>query len=761
MQQYLKDLGPDLIDRGYSIVPIKPGYKYPKGLKNWQSLKATHEDVTRWSGNGFSGGGVGVICGSVIGVDIDILDEEIADKLTAWCRANLGEAPQRIGLAPKSLLVFRTDTPFTKLTSNTYIDIFENVQRIEILGDGQQFVAYAKHPETGDPYRWVNGPGLTDLQLTDLPVISLDQANRLIQFFETIVPTDWLLKDTSKSAGTLTRDPSGDPFENLVAKVELSTDRIREMLNDIRELADDRQEWIRVGQALHHQFEGSDEGFQLFDEWSSNASSYRDGRDDPPEVKWAGFVSDASRRALSFRYVIKLRNEIVALRDSAINTVSYDSTSTINVGGNDTGGTLLDRFLARYVFVETGNLVADMAKPPQYCLSKIDEFRNQTANIRHEVPAPTQAEPDKTKIAPVSNAWLVNPDRKSAQGGAYSPYEERYYIDAWGNGWINTFYMPEFKDRDGDISVFIEHMNYLFPCDTERKWFLDWMAFNVQRPGKRSKVTPLHVSVNHGTGRGWVVELLGLLLGRWNCTKTKMDVLSGEGNAGSYQEYLNQSLLCCVEEVKESSKRYGVSDRIRDILTEDELEVNIKFGAKKTQPVHTNFFFMSNHVDALVLTKEDRRVQVLGGPKLVREQAYYDRLYAWLVPGNVGALDAWLRARDISGFDWKRCTDTPGRQRMIAGNQTPTEVAFWDFVADVDRTAITYQGAVRRVQSFMEGGDFESIVDEKQILRLLKQYAVQHSQMKIDGKPVRPWLIGSWTNPENEEIRGFLQGAFY
>lgn len=766
MNQYLKEVGPDLIDKGYSIVPIKPGYKYPKGLNDWRNVEATHSDVKRWSNNGFSGGGVGVICGRVIGVDLDILDQSIAKKLIKWCEDHLGHAPQRIGLAPKTLFVFRTNTPFSKITSKSYTDMFEDVHRIEILGKGQQFVAYAKHPDTDKPYSWVNGPGLSDFEYDDLPEITMHQAEELIDYFETIVPEDWdIVPNTNRTRGVSKDVSADDALANVIEKADISLSKIKKMLDATTAFADSRDEWIAFGQALHHQFDGNDEGLALYEEWSSHGATYGDGKDGSPSEKWKGFDSGYSRRARSFRYIIKKYNDLKELEalNNTNNSDSYDETEFEIDDEINLSGPLIDQFIERYVFVETGNMVADLTKPPQYCLSKIDEFRNRTANKRHEVPAPTQAEPDKTKLAPVSNAWLVNNDRKSAQGGAYSPFKERYFKDDWGHGWINTFHMPVFKDCSGNLDVFEEHMQYLLPCENERKWFLDWMAFNVQHPGERSKVTPLHVSNGHGVGRGWVVELMSELLGVWNCTKTKMKVLSGESNAGAFNDFLDKSLLCSVEEVKESSKRYSVADNIRDILTENSLEINIKHGSKKTQPVYTNFFFMSNHPsDALYIPEEDRRIQVLTGPKAARNMAYYDRLYKWLVPKNVGALDACLRARDITDFDWKRSTDTPGRRLMIEGNRTPTETAFWDFMNQVGRVAMTFKDINIQVQNLMEGDDFDALVDENQVQKLLKQNVTHHpSQIKIDGKPVRPWLFGLWSNPCNDEIRASIKGVSY
>ena len=50
-------------------------------------------------------------------------------------------------------------------------------------------------------------------------------------------------------------------------------------------------------------------------------------------------------------------------------------------------------------------------------------------------------------------------------------------------------------------------MDYLFPIAAERDWFISWIAFNLQRPETRCKVTPLCTSRwLMAPGRGWLVD---------------------------------------------------------------------------------------------------------------------------------------------------------------------------------------------------------------------------------------------------------------
>jgi len=116
--------------------------------------------LSRWLNNGFSNGGVGVLTRNIPAIDLNILDPAIVQQLADWCETYIGKTVQRVGRAPKRLLVYRTNEPFAKMASKKYVDSSGQTHQIEILGDGQQFVAYGTHPETGKSYEWISEHGL-------------------------------------------------------------------------------------------------------------------------------------------------------------------------------------------------------------------------------------------------------------------------------------------------------------------------------------------------------------------------------------------------------------------------------------------------------------------------------------------------------------------------------------------------------------------------------------------------------------------------
>jgi len=732
---YLRQYGGRLLEMGYDIVPIYPGTKYPKGLPNWQHTRATPGDIESWLAGGFARGGAGVLTEHFPAVDIDVLDPVLAARLVDWCHQNIGWAPRRVGRAPKVLLPYRTDTPFPKLASRRFIDPAGEIHKVEILGRGGQFVAYATHPDTGLPYQWPDADELVDLPAEQLPAISADQARALIVFFESLVPESWTpVSDRAEGVAA----GGGDVWSHAKPPLDITAEQAETALAaldpDMRMV-----EWVKVGMACHHQFAGAETGFGLWNAWSAQGVKY-DAQE--MRVRWRSFAADLrSTNPTTFATILK-----------------WSKDAGVLIGKRKPApGTPLGEFLERYVFIEVGNRVCDLTKGPHVGVTRIEEFRNATANVRHDVPAPTDKDPDKTKVVPVHSSWLINAGRLTAQGTEYVPAKGTLF-EEHGLLWVNECHMPAFPAGAGSTGVFHDHMAYLFPVDAEREWFIDWMAFNVQRPEQRCKVTPLHVARPHGTGRGWVVELMQKLLGSWNCTKTKMAVLCGEGSSGAFQDYLHRTLFCAIEEVREGHQRFAVSDRIRDVLTENTLEVNRKYGTKQTQRVYTNFFFMTNHPDALVLKQEDRRVNVFSGPDAPRGADYYTRLYGWLeAEDGVAALHVELMARDLSTFNWHRAMETEARRAMIDNNRTPTETLFHELLESPPAPAMTFRQVVAALVA-LDGGDaFTAEVDETQVVKLLQHHAVQARKMKIEGQTIRPWTFDRSVLNDSGKIRAAVE----
>jgi putative DNA primase/helicase len=176
------------IEQGYAIVPIPRGSKGPT-LDDWQTEYAStaerHTELVEDYGNC----GIGIIAKFNPAIDIDTLDEAMSEHMIEWVRDNIADAPLRYGQAPKALMLFTCATPFRKITSAKYIRPggSKKGERVEILGNGQQFVADHIHPDTNKPYFWQDDDAspLT-VNAIDLHMLTLDEALAVCREFERV-----------------------------------------------------------------------------------------------------------------------------------------------------------------------------------------------------------------------------------------------------------------------------------------------------------------------------------------------------------------------------------------------------------------------------------------------------------------------------------------------------------------------------------------------------------------------------------------------
>jgi hypothetical protein len=189
---------------------------------------------------------------AVISTVIDLDIRQPGGAAEAWHRLQ----PLLPGIDPEALpcvasgsngesrhLYFVTDRPFygRKLATSAGKHAGPDGKQhydweIELFGTGKQIAMPPSiHPATGAPYRW-----LRKFDFAALPIIPAATVEAL-QVAETA-------------------DDATEPSERLA----LAPGELERIFADLpAERLDDYHDWVAIGQALHHQFGGSDEGFAL------------------------------------------------------------------------------------------------------------------------------------------------------------------------------------------------------------------------------------------------------------------------------------------------------------------------------------------------------------------------------------------------------------------------------------------------------------------------------------------------------------------
>jgi putative DNA primase/helicase len=171
---------------GYHPLPCEG--KIPP-LPGWPNKLSVGDDEIRlWDKAWHLARNTGVLAKFTPGLDIDIMDVAAAEAVEALAREHFekrGSIRIRIGLPPKRLIPLRTDEPFSKLV-RVFTAPNGHEHKIEVLGDGQQWIAHGIHPTTGLPYAW-HGGELETTAREDLPYVRredmekfLDEATKLL-----------------------------------------------------------------------------------------------------------------------------------------------------------------------------------------------------------------------------------------------------------------------------------------------------------------------------------------------------------------------------------------------------------------------------------------------------------------------------------------------------------------------------------------------------------------------------------------------------
>ena len=135
-----------LIRNGYE--PIACVGKAP-AAQAWQSGPITHERIVAMREAYPRAKSTGLRTGTLAAIDIDVRDPDHVGQIVELAASVFGDTPlQRFG-AKGMLLCYRNDTPSRKVTISTNAEA-----KVEVLGTGQQFVAFGIHPDTGKPYEW-------------------------------------------------------------------------------------------------------------------------------------------------------------------------------------------------------------------------------------------------------------------------------------------------------------------------------------------------------------------------------------------------------------------------------------------------------------------------------------------------------------------------------------------------------------------------------------------------------------------------------
>lgn len=336
----------------------------------------------------------------------------------------------------------------------------------------------------------------------------------------------------------------------------------------------------------------------------------------------------------------------------------------------------LDAALARFVLVVEGKLVVDL-RNPRHALP-FAEWKAQYAASKTVMP-----DGDGFRQARVADLWLTSPDRRHALSTTFRAGAGIFTQDPDGKPAVNTwkpYARPNLTAAQrGLVTLFLDHVAFLFPVEREREAFLDWIAHIEQCPGVLPHAHWLHIATQTGLGRNWLASVLARVWPGHTAANYALDL------KGQFNGRLSRKILAIVDEVREEAGGTGIwreYETLKSMLTEEIRSINPKYGHTRVEWNSCRFLLFSNHGGALPLTDTDRRFNVVRTDAQPRAPEYYTRLYKALGdPAFVASVAVWLEERDISRFNaGARPLENSARAGMIGFHRSDIEGLAVDLV---------------------------------------------------------------------------------
>lgn len=247
----------DEADRGK--VPGKLGTHGWYGYNFVTAEAPTRGDVAQYDAWGAN---IGLMARRFPAIDLDVRSTQVRDVGIALAREMFGDPPVRLSVAPRALLMFRTEEPFSRIALAATENGVSHL--VEVLAGDRQYLIAGTHP-SGQRYRW------TRVERPDeLPVLTRESALAYLQALAERLRQAGL--DVELIGTGELRAAVAPPQEDLQAP---SIEALRELVGALpnsAEVAPDWDSWIKVGHAIKAAAAGDPEGLDIWLEWTARCT---------------------------------------------------------------------------------------------------------------------------------------------------------------------------------------------------------------------------------------------------------------------------------------------------------------------------------------------------------------------------------------------------------------------------------------------------------------------------------------------------------
>jgi Primase C terminal 2 (PriCT-2)/Family of unknown function (DUF5906)/RepB DNA-primase from phage plasmid len=292
----------------------------------------------------------------------------------------------------------------------------------------------------------------------------------------------------------------------------------------------DYNPWLKVGMGVHHETDGSDEGLELWREWSRQMPNFNEAEF---EKKWRSFKTHGPRKVTG----------------KSLAKLAYQESGWINPLAETWRASRIAEINHEYAWVEVSAKYAILRENGRkHKLLLPETFKSRLKN-KPTVPV------GEDKSIPIADYWLAHPDRRQYDDIEFAPEGTPPNIF---NLWKGFAVEP----KEGDCSRFLAHLHENVAQGDEGLycWVIGWFAQLFQQPGKKTG-TSLVLRGKQGVGKTKVGEVFESLLGPHYLLVSQPRHVTGHFNA-----HMASLLLLHADEAFWAGSREA-EGRLKDLIT--------------------------------------------------------------------------------------------------------------------------------------------------------------------------------------------------
>lgn len=443
-----------------------------------------------------------------------------------------------------------------------------------------------------------------------------------------------------------------------------------------------RDLWLEILQGLHDWDQGGDEGFAIAHQWSATQPGYKsegDVRKTWISIKgvvgrvgktigtviyhakqggWASPVEPepAQPGEVTMPEDVEMSTEetegaFSARVSSAVQKLRTEAVAAAEAAGRPRAPTRdMERILAQqFVYVKNQDTYYSMSSRDLYTKESIrDIFTPDMPRSKAGMPL------DPCDVLRRSAKKVV------VDSLGFHPGEATIYGEN-GRDYVNKYVQPdpELVPTPQEAKLFADFVDYLFPHEDDqafKRYWLQFLAHAVQRPGIKIATALLFISETYGIGKSTAAfEIPRLLVGRDNARMVTNEILERP-----FTGYLGEAHLLHLQEVHVNGhwNASTIANRLKGIVTDSTVNVHKKGKDDYDIPNRLLVTATSNFRDAMYISSnQDRRwgiyeLRPARGYTAQQHRTYFDLVHRFLhSTRSAGVLRYIFKRISLTGFN--------------------------------------------------------------------------------------------------------------